>query len=138
MPPGTLFTSHVTTVFEFPVTMAWNCCVAPRSKVALGGVTVTLTFDEVPLGGFPAIPQLIPTIVTAHKIPSATARGQPLSQQKVAATRAADRFCEILFPCAISMGATVKARDVPQRVSAANDGYRTALELKNNLDPRAC
>ena len=43
IPPATPFTSHVTAAFELPVTLDWNCCVAPKRTFALGGVTVTVT-----------------------------------------------------------------------------------------------
>ncbi len=76
MPPGTWFTSHVTVALELPVTMAWNCCVAPSSKLALVGATVTLTFDGTTFEGLPAIPQLISVIMATHKTPRAAARNQ--------------------------------------------------------------
>lgn len=41
LPPGTLFTSQVTAVFEVPATLAANCCVRPRSTLALAGATET-------------------------------------------------------------------------------------------------
>jgi len=40
-PPVTPSTAHVTAVFEDPVTVAWNCCVAPAWMAALTGVTAT-------------------------------------------------------------------------------------------------
>ena len=36
-------TVHVTAVFEFPTTDAFNCCVAPATTEVLAGVTVTKT-----------------------------------------------------------------------------------------------
>jgi hypothetical protein len=40
-------TVHVTAVFEFPTTDAFNCCVAPVTTEVLAGVTVTTTTDMI-------------------------------------------------------------------------------------------
>src|SRR4029077_15756801 len=40
-------TVHVTAVFEFPTTDAFNCCVAPVATEVLAGVTVTTTTDMI-------------------------------------------------------------------------------------------
>ena len=42
-PPTTPFTFHVTAVFVAFATVALNCCVAPRSTVAVPGETYTVT-----------------------------------------------------------------------------------------------
>jgi hypothetical protein len=88
----------VTVVFELPVTTAWNCCVAPSTRLAPGGVTVTLTLDEPLFGGLKAIPQLMSAIAITQNIPSATALGQFFLRQEIAAARAPDCFSRILLP----------------------------------------
>ena len=47
LPPLTPFTDHVTDVLELPLTLAENCCVAPTFKVAVLGLSVTVTVREV-------------------------------------------------------------------------------------------
>jgi len=42
-PPFKQFTDHVTPVFELPVTVSVNCCVAPIAREAVVGVRVTAT-----------------------------------------------------------------------------------------------
>src|SRR5882672_7710979 len=43
LPPGTVFTCHVTVVFVAFVTVAVNCCIRPVTTVAVFGETVTVT-----------------------------------------------------------------------------------------------
>ena len=43
LPPEMLLTRHVTEVFEEPVTVAANCCVWPRKRLAVVGWTATET-----------------------------------------------------------------------------------------------
>jgi hypothetical protein len=47
LPPSLPFTSHVTAVFELPVTVAENCCVRKLGTFAVGGCTATWTADVV-------------------------------------------------------------------------------------------
>ena len=53
LPPATPFTCHVTAVFDDPVTVALNDCVAPARTFALAGETETVTLD--PEGGVAGI-----------------------------------------------------------------------------------
>jgi hypothetical protein len=71
LPPATPFTLQLTLVFEVPATIAWNCCVCPRNKVALSG-RIVITMLPVPVpnpGGVPpqAITAAIPINMTTRQ-----------------------------------------------------------------------
>jgi hypothetical protein len=76
-PPLTLFTAHVTLVFEFPVTVALNCCCCPRKSEAVPGETETVVVgvgggDEPPDDADPpAVPH--PASVSAASTPKSIA-----------------------------------------------------------------
>jgi len=55
LPFVTPFTCQVTPVFEFPVTVALNDCVAPARTLAVAGETITVTPG--PEGGLPEFPE---------------------------------------------------------------------------------
>jgi len=92
--------------------------VVPRDKLALAGITVTLTLDGATFEGVPAIPQLISTIATTHSLPRVTARNQLSLPRKIAAARIADCVRKTLCSPGIPMGAALKARGVPHRGGA--------------------
>lgn len=62
LPPATPFTSHVTLVFDVPVTLALKACVAPvRTLTGLGETEMLIAG-----GGFPELPEE-PLVTPAHR-----------------------------------------------------------------------
>jgi hypothetical protein len=55
LPPDILATAQVTLVFEFPDTVAVNCCVLPGNKSAAAGETLIVAPDMM----------IIPTLATS-------------------------------------------------------------------------
>jgi hypothetical protein len=62
LPPPVPLTLQVTAGFEFPITVAENCCVAPRITLALLGVTSTEMADEPPPVPLPPVPVVLRAI----------------------------------------------------------------------------
>ena len=101
-PPAIPLTLQVTLVLVVLVTVAANCCVAPRKTEAVGGKTLTLTVGGGG-GGGAGFPPLVPQPIAA---PAATIRHRKTIQPP--AGFAAGCFATPGMPCA-------KARAVPTR-----------------------